>query len=492
MEQHMTLSIRTGLLRLSGCLLLLGFSAAHAASCDDACLSHIMQSYLAHLVTHDPNGLPWSATLIARENAVQTKPGEGIWKNLSRIRSSVLVSDAMTGEVVSVGAVDASTGLAALFVRLKIVSRKIQESEIIFNANNNAFAKPENLLQPDILYETEVPAQRRSSRAQLLTLANLYLEGISSHDGSAVPFSDRCDRYASGAKVTNSPDHPADKEGGTCAGSMLHLTGQVVVNRRFPIIDVPRGLIVVMFLIPHHERATPGSTHVGEVFKVVDGKIRSIEEFSFGGGFPPDSGFEADVETGTVDTPRAMNMHPSPQFLQALLSAPPPVMTIDQLPAGSGSTLTVSSQTLGAEGTFPPANTGWGASVSPQVSWTSGPAGTGSYVLIMEDGTVGMNRKGVLHWLVFNIPASSTGLPEGLKQPPAGLLMGANQAGEAAYTGPHSPAGGPVFHYHIQVFAVDRVLTLPAGSAREAVVAAIRDHVLAKGELVGNFQGPVI
>jgi hypothetical protein len=273
------------------CLLLSGFSAAQAASCDRACLAHIMQNYLAAMPTHDPQRLPWSATLIARENAVDTKPGEGVWKTITRVRSSVLESDAVTGQVVSFGAVETDKGLGALFVRLKIVGQKIQESEIIFNGNNNAFAAPENLLRPDLLYETEVPLQRRSSRAELVALTNTYLDGISAHDGSSIPFSERCDRYASGAKVTNSPDHPADREGGTCAGSLLHLTGQLVVNRRIPLIDVERGLIVAMFLIPHHERTTPGSTHVGEVFKVVDGRIRSIEEFSFAGGFPPDSGF---------------------------------------------------------------------------------------------------------------------------------------------------------------------------------------------------------
>jgi Raf kinase inhibitor-like YbhB/YbcL family protein len=187
-----------------------------------------------------------------------------------------------------------------------------------------------------------------------------------------------------------------------------------------------------------------------------------------------------------------MNMHPSPQFLQALLSAPAPIMTIDQLQGEGSDALSVSSQTLGTDATLPVKNTGWGTSVSPQVSWTAGPAGTRSYVLIMEDGTVGMNRKGVVHWLAFNIPASTTALPEGLSEPPTGMLMGANQAGEPAYTGPHSPAGGPVFHYHIQVFALDRVLDLSAGAQRDAVITAIKGHVLAKGELVASFQGPPV
>jgi len=49
--------------------------------------------------------------------------------------------------------------------------------------------------------------------------------------------------------------------------------------------------VVVHFIIPHGERKQPGGTNVAEVFKIVDGKVRSIEEFSFTGAFPPSSGF---------------------------------------------------------------------------------------------------------------------------------------------------------------------------------------------------------
>jgi len=50
--------------------------------------------------------------------------------------------------------------------------------------------------------------------------------------------------------------------------------------------------VVAMFIIPHAERHPPGATNVGELFKIVDGKIRSIEEFSFVAGYPPESGFK--------------------------------------------------------------------------------------------------------------------------------------------------------------------------------------------------------
>jgi hypothetical protein len=75
------------------------------------------------------------------------------------------------------------------------------------------------------------------------------------------------------------------------ASGRVNLTGQVVANRRFPVIDVEKGIVAALFIIPHGEHSPPNATNVAEIFKIVDGKIRSIEEFSFVGGFPPNSGF---------------------------------------------------------------------------------------------------------------------------------------------------------------------------------------------------------
>ena len=147
------------------------------------------------------------------------------------------------------------------------------------------------LAEPDTLYDAVVPRERRSSRAQLIAVVNGYLEGISKHDGSIPKFSYRCDRYNAGFRWTNNPANPPSKGGGTCATALDGLTGQAVVNVRFPVVDVTHGVAVVLFIIPHGERKVQGATNVAEVIKVVDGKIRSIEEFGGGGKYPPSSGF---------------------------------------------------------------------------------------------------------------------------------------------------------------------------------------------------------
>ena len=79
------------------------------------------------------------------------------------------------------------------------------------------------------------------------------------------------------------------------------------------------------------------------------------------------------------------------------------------------------------------------------------------------------------------------GLPAtGKLAEPAGVFQGVNDRGATGYFGPRPPEG-EAHPYHIQVFALDTVLDLPAGATREAVLAAMEGHVLAAGEIVGTF-----
>lgn len=85
-----------------------------------------------------------------------------------------------------------------------------------------------------------------------------------------------------------------------------------------------------------------------------------------------------------------------------------------------------------------------------------------------------------------------THLPEGLQeqprlQQPEGLLQGKTSRGSTGWYGPRPPVGDPAHAYHFQVLALDTMLDLPPGSDRDTVLAAVRGHVLARGELVGRY-----
>jgi len=155
----------------------------------------------------------------------------------------------------------------------------------------------------------------------------------------------------------------------------------------------------------------------------------------------------------------------------------------------SRAAISVSSQSI--RGTIPPAQSEYADGVSPEISWNR-VEGAESYALILEDPDA-KSIKPFVHWVVYNIPADLTSLPEGLQEQarltePEGLLQGQTSRGTVGYFGPRPPVGDPPHHYHFQVFALDRELPVPPGAARDEVLNAMQGHVLAAGELVGTYQ----
>ena len=137
--------------------------------------------------------------------------------------------------------------------------------------------------------------------------------------------------------------------------------------------------------------------------------------------------------------------------------------------------------------------------VSPALTWTNAPAATQSFVMHMHDmeGSRQKTTDDQLHWLVWNIPASTTSLPEGV---PAGpdLKDGSHQTsanGNGTYRGPGAPAAGPLHHYVFEIFAIDTKVDVPANAAdpfetRTRVMAAIQGHIIGKAVYMGLFHRP--
>jgi Raf kinase inhibitor-like YbhB/YbcL family protein len=131
---------------------------------------------------------------------------------------------------------------------------------------------------------------------------------------------------------------------------------------------------------------------------------------------------------------------------------------------------------------------------SPALSWSQVPPGTQSFVLLMHDPEPALNKSSkmdVTHWLVWNIPATSTGFPEGMMS--GDLPDGTKQQSlrSNGYMGPGAPAG-PYHHYTFELYALDTKLDVTASQnaadTRNAVVAAMDGHVLSKAVLVARFH----
>jgi Raf kinase inhibitor-like YbhB/YbcL family protein len=152
--------------------------------------------------------------------------------------------------------------------------------------------------------------------------------------------------------------------------------------------------------------------------------------------------------------------------------------------------LAVNSSSFAKGGAIPMKYTEYADGVSPALSWSPVPNAK-SYAIVMEDP----DAKPVtpfVHWLVWNIPANITSLPEGVQEQPRltepeGVLQGRTTRGSMGWTGPRPPAGDPAHHYHFQVYALDTVLDVAWGAERDQLLDAMKGHVLAKGELVGTY-----
>lgn len=158
--------------------------------------------------------------------------------------------------------------------------------------------------------------------------------------------------------------------------------------------------------------------------------------------------------------------------------------------AGNG-VLQVRSTSFPSNGVIPTIHSEYADGVSPNLSWKA-VDGAKSYAVICEDPDAKPITPFV-HWLAWNIPAETASLPEGLQEQlrltaPKGLLQGATSKGTVGYLGPRPPAGDPYHHYHFQVFALDAELSLPPGSDRDTLLAAMQGHVLAKGEIIGRYR----
>jgi len=124
-----------------------------------------------------------------------------------------------------------------------------------------------------------------------------------------------------------------------------------------------------------------------------------------------------------------------------------------------------------------------GADVSPPLAWDEPPAGTRSFVLIMDDPDA--PRGTWDHWVIFNIPAERRALPEDF-QPAEPLVVGRNSWGRSDYGGPCPPSG--THRYFFRLYALDTPLSLSSNANKKEVLAALEGHALGMAELMGTFS----
>ncbi len=140
----------------------------------------------------------------------------------------------------------------------------------------------------------------------------------------------------------------------------------------------------------------------------------------------------------------------------------------------------------GAE--IPAVHTCEGADRPPALAWSGAPAGTKSFALIVDDPDAPdpkAPKTTWVHWVVYNLPSTTTGLPEG-GELPAGAWQGVNDFKHPRWGGPCPPIGR--HRYFFKLYALDTVLPDLKQPTKAALEKAMQGHELARAELLGTYE----
>lgn len=137
---------------------------------------------------------------------------------------------------------------------------------------------------------------------------------------------------------------------------------------------------------------------------------------------------------------------------------------------------------------IPKRHTCEGENISPGLAWGGVPVETRSFALICDDPDA--PRGTWLHWTLYNLPAEAIELgPSVPANPelPSGARQGVTDFGKVGYGGPCPPPGKP-HRYFFRLYALGAALNLPPGAQRSELEAAMKEHVLATGTLMGTYE----
>ncbi|WP_441248104.1 YbhB/YbcL family Raf kinase inhibitor-like protein [Kitasatospora sp. McL0602] len=151
---------------------------------------------------------------------------------------------------------------------------------------------------------------------------------------------------------------------------------------------------------------------------------------------------------------------------------------------------TVSSPDVREGGAVPPGS--WadnfgcsGGNGQLRLAWHGAPANTRSYAVTMYDPDAPTGA-GFWHWLTWDVPSTATALGA---TPPAGSVVGTNDAGRAGYLGPCPPVGDITHRYQITVYALDvPSLGLPAATPPSVTTFTMSGHILGYARMTATAR----
>jgi len=313
-------------------LALLACGTVHAQlapPCDRACMTRLVDQYLAAMVKHNPCSLPLARGVRYTENTAEIQVGEGLWVGASEAPTTfkIYAVDLATQQVAFYGVMKEWDRPLILALRLKVVNGKITEIEHVIARNMRA-DRMQNLITPRPGLLADVPSAERTPRDQMVNAAYLYFDAIEQGKGSVAPFAEECERHENGGQTTNNKTPvpwPVDL-GSPQANKDMAIIGTLTCSkqidsqvlsfitrlwpRRLAVVDEQKGLVFSFPMFQHRGgvrsikiQGVPGvdtipmgggtsNLQAGEIFKIRGGKIYDIEAMGVSLPYGTKSGWE--------------------------------------------------------------------------------------------------------------------------------------------------------------------------------------------------------
>ena len=273
-------------------------SAVIDQSCDRACLIGFARRYMAALAARNPAQLPLADDVMFTENNVAMPLGEGLWGTVSEVAPTGLeVADAETGNAAWFGTVKEHGVSAYYAMRLKVTAGRIAEVETVVHRMTGLpapFGDPAKVTH-DAAFEEILPVAQQRPRERLIAVAQSYFNTVELNDGMVfAPFDAECGRLENGISTTSGGGAASIAQGCETQFKLgIYRINKRVRERRYPLVDVERGIVVASGFFDHangfdrynltdgREMKTalkwPNSITLLEAFRVKDGRIHRIE-----------------------------------------------------------------------------------------------------------------------------------------------------------------------------------------------------------------------
>ena len=279
-------------------------TASAQEACDRACLRTMLDQYLNAVIKHDPAAVPLVVGFRQTENAINVRPGNGVWKTVTALGTvQRRYLDPVSGQAAYYGTVEESGGTAIVTVRVRVEGRRLTEAEWYLaraddpglNGPRQPGRPPANLHNPDYLSKNPppdrvVPVNQRSDRATLVRIVNSYFDAITSHDNSVAMTHPGCGRVENGSPAPAGrflpPNAPANPPAGQaappananndCVSGLANFNLSMVVARRIPVVD-EEAQVALGYAVFIRRPGSPTPRNVfSEWFVIDEAKIRTI------------------------------------------------------------------------------------------------------------------------------------------------------------------------------------------------------------------------